>query len=170
MNNKKRRERMARGAALEEVQAVYSELAQRPVERDCVRRTECCQFKLTGKTPYVTAGEAMMVADALRAQGKRKLTEKEDGSCPMLHAQTGKCEVYEARPFSCRTHFCQAAGGPYARREVVDLIRRLEDVDAALFGNGAQTLPVAVKEALAEPVGLEGRVHSKAMPRARGRG
>ena len=160
---------MSREEALTKVKEVYDELAQRPVDRDCLRRTECCQFKLTGKTPYLTAGEAHYAAAAMRAIGKTRLQEKVDGSCPLLHPDTGKCEIYEGRPFSCRTHFCQAAGGPYARREVVDLIRRLEDVDVALSGQGAQTLPAAIKEALAEPLVGNRKVFSKPSPRSRSR-
>ena len=30
------------------VRRIYDELAARPAERQCIRRTECCQFKLTG--------------------------------------------------------------------------------------------------------------------------
>src|SRR5579864_3095069 len=82
--------------ALAEVRQVYVDLAQRPVERNCIRRTECCHFKLTGRTPYLTKGEAIVAAKALRATGRKSLPEN--------------------------------AGGPIARREVVDLIRRLEDV------------------------------------------
>ena len=43
--------------SLKEVRAVYAELEKRPVQRDCIRRTECCQFKLTGVMPLVTKGE-----------------------------------------------------------------------------------------------------------------
>ena len=50
----------------------------------------------------------------------------------MLDGATGKCLIYADRPFGCRTHFCRAAGGPYARRDVLDLIRRLEAVDESL--------------------------------------
>jgi len=163
------RELMQREEACAAVKAVYEELEKRPVDRDCVRRTECCQFKLTGKTPYLTAGEALYAANALRAIGRPKLQEKPDGSCPLLDSKTGHCQIYDSRPFSCRTHFCQAAGGPYARREVIDLIRRLEDVDTALGGVGPQTLPSAIKEALSMPV-AGSKVHSKPMPRSRGRG
>jgi len=42
------------------------------------------------------------------------------------------------------THFCAAAGGPYARAEVLDLIRRLEAVDARLGGDGPRALKAAV--------------------------
>lgn len=137
-------------AAARGIRAIYSELDQRPVQRDCVRRTECCQFKLTGRTPMLTAGEALVVAAALRAAGRRTLPESADaanGRCPLLNP-AGKCIVYDARPFGCRTHFCAAAGGPYTRNEVRDLVRKLEDIDATLGGDGPHALPMAVESAL----------------------
>lgn len=137
-------------AALAEVRQVYVDLAQRPIERNCTRRTECCHFKLTGRTPYLTKGEAIVAARALRATGRKLLPENAGGSCPMLQQGTDKCLIYEDRPFGCRTHFCAPAGGPIARREVLDLIRRLEDVDLKLNGNGPRTLQNAVADALEE--------------------
>lgn len=137
-------------AALTEVRQVYVDLAQRPIERNCVRKTECCHFKLTGCTPYLTKGEAVVAAKAFRATGRKSLPQNTDGSCPMLEQETGNCLIYEDRPFGCRTHFCAAAGGPLARRDVLDLIRRLEDVDLALNGNGPRPLQSAVAAALEE--------------------
>ena len=139
--------------ALDEVCSVYTDLARRPIERNCLRRTECCHFKLTGRTPYLTKGEALFAAKALRATGRKSLPHNGDGSCPMLQRETGKCLIYQARPFGCRTHFCSAAGGPFARHEVIDLIRRLEDVDLALKGCGPVPLPRAVAGALEEFAG-----------------
>ena len=136
--------------ALAEVRQVYVDLAQKPIQRNCVRKTECCHFKLTGRTPYLTKGEALVAAKALRATGRKSLPENADGSCPMLQPETGNCLIYEDRPFGCRTHFCAAAGGPIARREVLDLIRRLEDVDLALNGDGPHPLQNAVADALDE--------------------
>ena len=135
---------------LAEVRAVYRELEKRPVTRQCVARTECCQFQLTGLTPHLTKGEALLAAKAFRATGRRELPETEDGACPMLKRATGRCVIYADRPFGCRTHFCAAAGGPYARKEVLDLIRRLEDVDARLNGDGPRKITAAVSDALAE--------------------
>ncbi len=129
--------------ALAEVRAVYADLGARPVERACTRVTECCQFKLTGRVPQLTKGEAILAAKALRASGRKELPEREDGACPMLRAD-GRCLIYEARPFGCRTHFCAAAGGPYARGEVVDLVRRLEDADRKLGGDGPRGIEAAV--------------------------
>ncbi len=137
-----------RNAALAEVQAVYSDLAARPIDRRCTLRTECCHFKLTGLTPFLTKGEALLAAKALRASGRRKISDRKDGACPLLDPETSRCLVYQARPFGCRTHFCGAAGGPYSRREVLDLIRRLERVDAEVGGNGPRPLPDAVAEGL----------------------
>lgn len=135
-------------AAVDAVRAIYQELATRPIERACVTRTECCRFRLTGRTPFLTKGEALVAAKAWRATGRTRLPDAPDGACPLLDSATGKCRIYEGRPFGCRTHFCAAAGGPYARREVVDLIHRLEDVDRAMGGDGALPLPAAVEQAL----------------------
>jgi Fe-S-cluster containining protein len=137
-------------AAIAEVRLVYADLTTRPVERQCLRRTECCQFKLTGLTPYLTKGEALVAAQALRATGRKKIPDEAGGACPLLDRLTGSCLVYADRPFGCRTHFCAAAGGPMARREVLDLIRRLETIDALLGGNGPRKLAAAVAAALRE--------------------
>lgn len=130
--------------------AIYAELAARPIDRACTRIAECCHFRLTGRTPFLTKGEALTAAKALRASGRSKMPVRGDGACPLLHAEAGKCLIYESRPFGCRTHFCAAAGGPYARREVIDLIRRLEDLDTALGGEGALPLPLALDRAMRE--------------------
>ena len=136
--------------ALTEVRAVYAELAKRPVTRNCVARTECCQFQLTGLTPQLTKGEALLAAKGFRATGRKELPEAADGACPLLKRETGRCLIYAERPFGCRTHFCAAAGGPYARKEVLDLIRRLEDVDKKLGGDGPRKIQAALTTALKE--------------------
>lgn len=140
--------RQASAAALAEVRTIYRDLAGRPLERSCELRAECCHFQLTGKTPYLTRGEALLAAHALRATGRKSLPSRDDGGCPLLDPQTSRCLIYEDRPFGCRTHFCPAAGGPYARRDVIDLIRRLEQIDEQLGGDGPRALPTAIREAL----------------------
>jgi len=134
--------------AIKEVTAVYRELADRPLQRDCIARSECCRFHLTGRTPQLTRGEALVAAKAVRAAGRTTLPPREDGACPLLEDTSGQCRIYQGRPFGCRTHFCAAAGGPYARREVLDLIRRLEAVDASLGGDGPRAIQNAVADAL----------------------
>jgi Fe-S-cluster containining protein len=66
----------------------------------------------------------------------------------MLDPTTGDCLIYDSRPFGCRTHFCAAAGGPYARKEVIDLVRRLEQVDVDLGGDGVHKIEEAVSLAI----------------------
>jgi len=137
-------------AALDEVRQVYADLAERPIDRHCVRVKECCHFKLTGRTPYLTKGEALVAAKALRATGRKALPPNPTGACPLLESETGDCLIYDSRPFGCRTHFCAAAGGPYARREVLDLIRQLEAIDELLGGTGPRLLQNAMGDALNE--------------------
>lgn len=136
--------------ALAEIKAVYAELATRPLARACVARTGCCQFQLTGRTPFLTKGEALVAAQGWRATGRKDLPDTSDGACPCLKRETGQCLIYDARPFGCRTHFCDAAGGPYPRKLVLDLIRRLEDVDQQLKGDGPRKIQPAVTAALDE--------------------
>ncbi len=138
----------SRQTAGREVRAVYEELARRPVERNCIRLKECCHFKLTGRTPLLTLGEALVAAQALRRTGRTRLPAPTSAGCPLLETATGDCLIYEQRPFGCRTHFCASAGGPYARAEVIDLIRRLERVDADLGGDGVHKIETAVRDAL----------------------
>ena len=133
-----------------EVRSVYAELASRPMDRNCQRRTDCCQFRITGKVPQLTRGEALLAAQALRASGRKSLPDPADGACPMLQTGTGKCLIYESRPFGCRTHFCQPAGGPMERSGILDLIRRLEQIDVHMGGDGPHPLASAVSRALQE--------------------
>ena len=141
-------------AAVTEVRAIYADLEAKAPERNCTFKTECCRFRLTGRTPMLTLGEAFTAAKALRASGRRELPKapsaSADGACPLLHPATGKCMIYAGRPFGCRTHFCEQAGGPYARRDVADLIRRLDDIDERLGGEGTREIGAAIRDALEE--------------------
>ena len=135
-------------AALSEVRAIYHDLTARSIDRDCQLRTRCCHFRLTGKIPQLTRGEALLAARALKATGRKSLPARTDGACPLLDLETSRCLIYENRPFGCRTHFCAEAGGPYPRRDVIDLIRRLEEIDEQLGGDGPHALPSAIRDAL----------------------
>ena len=132
-----------------EIKAIYAELEKRPVERACTRLTECCQFQLTGRTPMLTRGEALFAAQGVRASGRKKLPPRQDGACPLLGIN-GRCMIYAHRPFGCRTHFCAAAGGPYPRKQVADLIQRLDTLDEQLGGDGPRPIQSAVADALEE--------------------
>jgi Fe-S-cluster containining protein len=110
-------------------------------------RAECCHFLKTGKTPLVTRGELLVLIKAMRAAGKKMPPATTDGACPFLDRQRLRCTVYEGRPFGCRTHFCAPAGGPLARRDVWDLIRRLEAADCSINGSGGVSLTSALRPA-----------------------
>ncbi|MDZ4289231.1 MAG: YkgJ family cysteine cluster protein [Prosthecobacter sp.] len=139
----------AHQAAFAEVRAIYAELEKRPLERDCQLRTQCCHFRLTGRTPHLTLGEALFAAQGVRASGRKTVKPHPDGACPLL-GQNGRCTIYEHRPFGCRTHFCEAAGGMYPRKHIADLIQRLEALDEKLGGDGSRELEPAVGDALAK--------------------
>ena len=69
---------------MEEVRQVYADLSLRPIQRDCVRLKECCHFKLTGRTPFLTKGEALLAAKALRASGRREMPEQFGKGVPVF--------------------------------------------------------------------------------------
>jgi Fe-S-cluster containining protein len=140
----------AKSTAAREVRKIYADLAARPLQRSCALRTDCCHFKLTGKTPLLTRGEALVAANALRATGRKTLPARTDGACPLLDPKTSRCLIYDARPFGCRTHFCAAAGGPYPRTHVLDLIRRLEEIDQTLGGDGPHPIEKSITAALSD--------------------
>jgi Fe-S-cluster containining protein len=131
------------------IEAVYAELERCPAERACCLRADCCRFRLTGRTPMLTRGEALYAAAGVRAWGRKKIEQRADGACPLL-GRDGRCAIYRHRPFGCRTHYCAAAGGILPRKSVADLIRRLEELDEALRGAGPRPLFGAVRDALAQ--------------------
>jgi hypothetical protein len=56
--------------------------------------------------------------------------------CPFLDGDL-RCTIYAARPLGCRTFYChRASGPPVARRELADLVRRLEDLSPAADAKG----------------------------------
>ena len=132
----------------DELRAIYHEVEQHALPRDCQLRTGCCHFRLTGKTPLVTLAEARFAARGVRAAGRTQLKPHPDGACSLLGAG-GRCAIYQHRPFGCRTHFCAAAGGPYPRKHVAALIRRLEALDERLgHHDGSRPFEPALADAL----------------------
>lgn len=131
-----------------EIRAIYAEIERRALPRDCAMRTGCCQFRITGRTPMLTRGEALFLAKGVRASGRTRIKPHAHGACPLL-GQDGRCTVYAHRPFGCRTHFCEAAGGMYPRKHVADLIQRLEALDEKLRGDGPRPIEGALDSALA---------------------
>jgi hypothetical protein len=135
-------------AEAEKISAVYAEWEATTLNRQCTSIAQCCHFSLTGKTPYLTRGEAFLAARAWKASGRKSIPAPMNGSCPFL--VNARCAIYHHRPFGCRTHFCQAAGGPAPRSMVRHLIQKLEDIDRSLGGYGGVNFPTAVTRAFHE--------------------
>ena len=49
-------------SAISHIRSIYAELENLREVRNCTARTTCCRFGITGKTPMLTAGEALVAA------------------------------------------------------------------------------------------------------------
>jgi uncharacterized protein len=126
----------ADGAApfLVELRALYAKMDGALEGWGCDASTDCCRFGVTGREPYPTAVELAELERAVRARGglpKRRSLPLHDGRggsqrdanararderrCALL-GDNGRCLVYAARPFGCRTFFCERARGPVGER------------------------------------------------------
>jgi uncharacterized protein len=111
----------------------------------CDCSAECCDFRGSGREPYVTSAEfAILEADVAR-QGRKLPGAREDGLCPFLAADGKRCTVYAARPLGCRTFYCERASGwgAFPRKEIAELPRALEDLSGAKGRPLTRWLPVA---------------------------
>jgi Fe-S-cluster containining protein len=82
----------------------------------CDLSGDCCRFDVTGREPYLWPNEWRLLSRAIAARGgvRRALRVLPEGrACPLY--ENGSCTVYEARPFGCRTFFCDRAVGPERR-------------------------------------------------------
>ena len=153
-------ERAAEEAALAELRALYAEVDARFAGWSCDASTTCCRFGITGREPYVTPIELLALRRALAKTGRKVVSPAPkkgsrrlpiasggDGSdgkggrderrCPLL-GEDGRCSVYEARPFGCRTFFCDraSAGEPVRQRDVNAFVQRIRAVSDRLAPGG----------------------------------
>jgi Fe-S-cluster containining protein len=134
---KPRRNSPANDDLLDELAELYRETDRGNVGSSCPGSTECCRFGITGREPYVTSIEVLAIERAIARRGgplsprRRALPMALDADreriCPLLDA-SGRCSVYESRPFGCRTFFCRRATismlrRPSAERELVNRLR-----------------------------------------------
>jgi Fe-S-cluster containining protein len=135
-----------RARQLDELRGIYTQTDALFAGMSCDASTDCCRFGVTGREPYPTAIEIEALKRALAATGRKSArpaeskkrlpmagagaNEAKERRCPMLSDQ-GRCIVYAARPFGCRTFFCDRAEGKEpSRREVAELSRRIADLSA----------------------------------------
>ena len=135
-------------ALLDELRALYVEVDAKFAGAACPGSTECCRFGITGRRPYLTSIEEALVRRALaeggfgRGQAPRRralplVANRDERPCPLLDAN-GRCRVYAARPFGCRTFYCERATGELPKRgELRPLLRRLQTL-AVRHGTGGE--------------------------------
>lgn len=129
-------------ALLQELYAVYRDADELFAGWSCPVSTECCRFGLTGLEPYVTSIEYVAVVRAVKKAGGLPMAARkalplldrgprDQGICRLLDVD-GKCSIYEARPFGCRTFFCAHAfeGKKVPHKQVLELVRRIQQIAA----------------------------------------
>jgi Fe-S-cluster containining protein len=131
--------------------ALYGEVDALTHGITCDASTDCCRFGVTGREPYPTAIELAEVFLAVDASGRRARAlsgaarrlpiapaarrPADERRCPLLD-DAGRCSVYAARPFGCRTFFCARAAGSAGeppdlpRKELRRLGHALADLSA----------------------------------------
>lgn len=167
--NPRQSQQAAEAELFRELEAVYRELDARLQHDTCPASTECCRFAITGREPYVTSIEVALVERAIARKGgaralgrppaplasseandgprvekdKRRLTVVDEEPCPLLDA-SGRCSVYDARPFGCRTFFCERAlrSSGFSQRDTNEFVRRIKDIAARHNVGGDQGKPL----------------------------
>jgi Fe-S-cluster containining protein len=95
----------------------------------CPASAECCQLAARRREPWLWSPEWRLVEAKARSLHAGALPpDRTDGGCPFLDAAGLRCTVYDARPFGCRTFFCERRTGPVKEpaEAVTRLLRRLE--------------------------------------------
>ncbi|MBK9263869.1 MAG: YkgJ family cysteine cluster protein [Polyangiaceae bacterium] len=147
-----------------ELEAVYRDVDAVLHEDSCPATTECCRFGITGREPYVTSIEVALVERGIARRGgaralgrapkplqqetpvrndKRRLDMVDEEPCPLLDAN-GRCSVYDARPFGCRTYYCERAtrSSGLGQRDINEFVRRIKDIAARHTTGGDQGKPL----------------------------
>jgi Fe-S-cluster containining protein len=141
LKNRRKPDALREDALLAELRALYRDVDALRAGWSCASSTECCRFAVTGREPYVTSIEVLALENAVARRGgplsaaRRALpiafeTAAEERVCRFLD-RSGRCSVYESRPFGCRTFYCRRrveAGPPPSREAERELLGRLKDL------------------------------------------
>jgi uncharacterized protein len=141
-------EKPGQDALVGELYEVYRNVDELFAGWSCPASTKCCRFGLTGVEPYVTSIEYLAIVRAIGQRGgplqsKRKalpLADKdtvEERTCALLD-RDGKCSIYAARPFGCRTYFCAEATPAVSvgHAELVAMVRQIQEIAARHTAGG----------------------------------
>jgi hypothetical protein len=113
------------------LRAIYVEADRELAGWTCEQSTDCCRFGVTGREPSLWPNEWALVKDAIAARvaskPRRLPVVDQERRCPLL-GDDSRCTIYDARPFGCRTYYCQRASGPtrkLPRDRLAELGRRV---------------------------------------------
>ncbi len=108
--------------------------------------TELCDRSCCIGIPYTLVGESQLIAERLSTPIMKPARDRvlaHDGipsraRCPLQDPRTGLCEVYDIRPFLCRTYLVPSATGPCAT-DGCDLVdaTKLSDMAIRLAYSGS---------------------------------
>jgi uncharacterized protein len=130
---------------LDALRRVYADVDRLLEGWSCERSTDCCHFGRTGREPQLWPNEWALLRAALRARPaprSRRLPLAEERRCPLL-GDDDRCVAYAARPFGCRTYFCDRASGPTRRpprAEIAALGRRIAVLAERTVDDGPRAL------------------------------
>jgi Fe-S-cluster containining protein len=117
-----------------ELEAVYRDADALYAGWSCPASTDCCHFARTGREPYVTSIELVVMRRAVATssipRGSKTLPVV-DRRCRLL-TREGRCSIYASRPLGCRTFYCDRAdeGARVKHQAVNDLVRRVKAIAA----------------------------------------
>lgn len=101
-----------RPAAVEATRRVLAKASRLWASWRCPTSGRCCQLSTTGRSPWLWPSEWWLLEDHLQGAGRAVPGPRGDGGCCFLDEAGTRCTVYEARPFGCRTYFCEQGRGP----------------------------------------------------------
>jgi Fe-S-cluster containining protein len=120
--------------AIKETRAILAFADQAWAKHGCPASGACCQLKVTGRPPWLWPTEWALLEAHLAKAGRTVPPPRADGGCVFLDTEGRRCTVYEARPFGCRTYFCEKVTGPNRQpaEKTNALLERLAAVNLAL--------------------------------------
>jgi Fe-S-cluster containining protein len=129
--------------AVQETRVVLEKASQAFQPFTCPGSAECCQLSTTRRPPWLWPTEWALLEAELVRQRRALPPVRSDGGCRFLDPEGRRCTVYEARPFGCRTFFCERIQGPPRMPvEATDaLLSRLERVNVE-WDDEAQPRPL----------------------------
>lgn len=130
-----RLQKLAERRALAQTRVLLSKADAAYAAHSCPASAECCQLAKRNREPWLWPTEWALILEELARQKRALPPERADGACPFLSGDGLRCTVYSARPFGCRTYFCERRLGPAREplEEVNGLLTRLELASQTAF-------------------------------------